>query len=459
MIFALLAPMLILAAGGAVDVTTASMRQAALQQAVDAATVAAVARTSPGYEAANLLTNGGAVPDLLTSTSFAGVLNANWTQSGDTSPPSYVGTSCGGSTIVCRQGTNVYASATAKAVYTPQFLGMAVLSPGLQGLKSIQLAAVSQSTASTPTYINYYIMVDTSQSMGIASTAADMTNLYNRVVSNNNGADNEVGCVFGCHVPESDAYSATTHSFVQNSVQTYSNEDLAHNISKNFGPPITLRIDSAVAAIQSIITQAQQAAGNFANIKIGLYEISHDPNTGAYYRVVSTPSSDYATLSTLAGTIDLGGNNKNGYGDTDFDDELSSMQSLVPANGTGSTASNPQNYVFIVTDGLSDNSGGSVNNHPTAAFNPADCSGLKANATVGVIYTTYIPIYNQNNPSAGLEGNYASLAAPYVNTIPTNLTACTSGSQYYLEASDGPAIIAKMQQLFAATQKVAHVSH
>ena len=187
--------------------------------------------------------------------------------------------------------------------------------------------------------------------------------------------------------------------------------------------------------------------------------MNHAPNTLTYYTKVSDPSSNYTSLSTLAGSIDLGNNNQYGYGDTDFDDEITSFQSVVPPNGTGLTPLSPQNYVFIVTDGLSDNSGSSVNNHPTAAFNQANCTTLQKNATVGVIYTTYTPIYNNNNASNGFEGNYAGLVAPYTSAIPTNLQACTSNpSLYYFEASDGPVLISAMQKLFAQTQKTARLS-
>ena len=468
MIFALLTPLLVLVAGGAIDITDASLRRAQLQQAADAAATAAVARYSPGYEAANLLTAGGSVPDASTYANTLGVFNANWPAPKDVSMPAMAGVACDGSTIVCRRGTNVYASVIVKATFMPYFLGIASLVPGFQGIKTIPLTVNAQAVASTPTYINYYIIVDASQTMGIASTPADMTALYNRVVSTRNGTGGEVGCVFGCHVPANNAYSFLTNSFSPTNVQLVSNEALAHN--PLFGPYITLRIDSAKAAIQSIIPIAQRQSGGYNNIKIGLYTISHDPNTGAYYNVISPPSTDYSALTNMASGIDLGGNNQYGYGDTDFNDELPDMYNLVlagsgiptnaPANGDGATPQAPQNFVFIITDGLSDSSGASINNHPTAAFDPSLCTSLKKVATVGVIYTTYNTIYNQNNSSAGFEGNYSALVAPYVNQIPSNLMSCTSDpSQYYFQATDGPDIVSRMQQLFAATQKVAHLAH
>ena len=298
--------------------------------------------------------------------------------------------------------------------------------------------------------------------MGIAATDSDMATLYARVGQYGMQTGGEGGCVFGCHVP---AYvnccSGPTQAIGGSPV---SNETLAH--SSTYGKPITLRIDSAVTAIQNTITQAQNLAGGYANIRIGLYEINHGPGSSSYITTVSGPSSNYSDLATKAATIDLGNNNAGGYGDTDFDDEIAAFAATLPPNGTGATALTPENYVFIITDGLSDNSGASSNNHPTTAFNSADCTPIKTKATVGVIYTTYNKIYYNNdatktNPVTGndLETNFNNLVYPYLNAITTNLQACTSDKkQYYFEASDGPALIAKLQQLFAATQKVDHVS-
>ncbi len=440
MIFALLTPVLVLLGGGAVDVTNASMRQAKLQQAADAAAVSAVSQTSPGYQYALNNSGNGAVPDTITATNAKAVFNANWQASSDTAAPVISGNACSAGTYVCKQGQVVKSYVQATSVFTPSFLG-------LIGRRSIALSAVSQGTASTPTYINYYILVDISQSMGIASTPTDMANLYNRVYAARSGSDGEMGCVFGCHVP---APNTTTGG-----AQVITNEQLAH-----LSPKITLRIDSAVTAIQNIIAQAQTSAGSLKNIKIGLYTMSQDPTTGVLVNTVAAPSSDYASLNTLAGTIDLGGNNIYGFGDSDFSDQLTTFNNLVPSNGTGVSGS-PLNYVFIVTDGLADTC---QNNHCDSAFNASLCTPLQGKSTVGVIYTTYVPITNQNNAATynasvtAPEGNYSRLVAPYLSQIPTNLQTCASSPGLYFEASQGSDIISAMAKLFAATQKTARIA-
>jgi Flp pilus assembly protein TadG len=327
--------------------------------------------------------------------------------------------------------------ATASYTYSvPTFLSSIV------GISTIPISGHASATATPLTYINYYFLVDISQSMGIGATPADMQTLYNRVVSYSNGSGNEAGCVFGCHVPE------TANG---GGAQKYTNEYLAHSVS----PAITLRIDSAVAAIQNVISLAKINAGNNYNIKIGLYTMSQDPVSGKLLNTVAAPSTNYASLTTAAGTIDLGNNTINGLGDSDFTDQLASFSSnVLPANGSGASAVSPRNYVFIITDGLYDSCG---NTHCTATLNPANCNALKANATVGVIYTTFNPIYANNVQADGFEYNYQTYAAPYVGQIPAALQSCVSSLDFYYEADDGPAISSGMQQLFASSLKASRL--
>jgi hypothetical protein len=412
----LCAPVLIAAAGFGMDFGYASYVNQRMSRAAEAAVIAAVSQSAAtavgGYSQYAALANYG-----------KGVWSADISQlpTANTTPTL---------TVVSNGKGGVVASISYSASI-PTFFS------GIININAMPVGGSAQATANPVTYINYYILVDISQSMGIAATATDMTNLYNRVVTYNNGSGGETGCVFGCHVKAAG--------------QAYTNEYLAHNIS----PAITLRVDSAVSAIQNIITSAQQAAGINNNIKIGLYTMSKDPVSGTLLNTVSAPSTNFTSLATLAATIDLGNNVSGGDGDTDFVDQIANFNAILPLNGSGASAASPINYVFIITDGLADTPGACTSGHCTAAFSPSYCAGLKANATVGVIYTTYQTIYNQNNSANGYETNYSALVLPYVNQIQPNLQSCATSSNYFFVASDGPAISTAMQALFAQSQQAA----
>ncbi len=432
LIVALLAPVLISAAGFAVDYAYASYIDQGLQSAADAAVLAATSQSAAtaagGYADTSFLSNYG-----------ANVFQGNIAKL----PVSNVTPSFS----VVPNGTGGVIATASYSYPVPTFIS------GIIGISTITVTGSAKATVNPLTYINYYILVDVSQSMGIAATQSDMNTLYNRVVQYKNGSDSEIGCAFACHVQSANGYYGTT--------QPYTNEYLAHNIS----PKVTLRIDSAVSAIQSIISSAATIAGTNQNIKIGLYTMNLDPTNGSMVRIVSSPSYNYTNLATLAAAIDLGNNTSGGVGDSDLPDQISTFTSNMPANGSGASAASPQNYVFIITDGLTDITGsGCPNGHCTGTLTNSSCTALKAKATVGVIYTTFNPIYNYVQsgstyvPGATYESNYATLAAPYVGSIPSALQSCATSTSYYYSASDGPAITSGIQTLFAASMQTAHLT-
>jgi hypothetical protein len=308
---------------------------------------------------------------------------------------------------------------------------------GIFGLSAIPVSGQASATANPLTYVNYYFIVDASQSMGIGATQSDEDMLYQRVAKYSNGSGGEAGCVFGCHV------KVLNNSAV---LQTYTNEDLAHS----FSPAVTLRIDSAVTAIKNAISLAS-ANGQGGNIKIGLYTMSEDPVSGTLVNEISPPSLVWKDLTKAAGKIDLGNNVLQGYGDSDFTDQLAKFkaQYLPATNGSGASAVSPQNYVFIITDGLDDECQSS---HCMGTLGAASCAVLKASATVGVIYTIYNPIYANDVITNPYESNYQTFAANYVPQIPAALQSCTSDpTKYYFPAKDGPEINTALQALMTST--------
>jgi len=341
---------------------------------------------------------------------------------------------------------------------------------GILGMSSIPISGHAQATTTPLVYIRYYILLDISQSMGIGATAADMQNLYTRIANNGQGTGGETGCVFGCHVKES--------------TQANSNEDYAHNNvsysttgswtkatgQTDSGGYISLRIDSANAAVQSVIQAAIEDENSTSpNISIGLYTMSAYPSatiTPIFPTNQPTPTQDnqgtwQATTDLTpwrSVSVDLGPDTSAGLGDSDLIDQLASFAAYLPAQGTGASASSPLNYVFLVTDGLVDTDCTTgLYDHCTQALPSSACSALQAKATVGVIYTTYLPVMANTSDSSyqtrcgAYECTYYDFALPYVNSIPTNLQACASSASYYFQASYGPDIEAAMQSLFTST--------
>ena len=218
----------------------------------------------------------------------------------------------------------------------------------------------------------------------------------------------------------------------------------------------------AKAAIQSVITQATGAA-NPGNIQIGLYTMQSyskgglaHPKIGPYINTVSNPTSNFSALGNLLGTIDLASPDPDyGWGNSALTNWLDYFNNNIlndAALGNGFTANTPLNYVFIITDGVQDVYGATCFwEHCTQALNPSLCDQFKTVATVGVIYTTYLPFYQNNNSADGYDTLYAGIVQPISSQIAPNLQSCATSSQYYYEATDGPALTAAMAALFAST--------
>ena len=299
-------------------------------------------------------------------------------------------------------------------------------------VNSYTVNGTSASSLTLPKYLNISVVTDISQSMGLAATSSGQSQL----------ASLTGGCEFGCHVYQSG----------QTGTQPYEVQAHAANIQ--------LRIDVIRQATQNMIQTAKQLATSTPYISFGLYTLQGGNNTTDKYGLkadgqplstLASPSTNYTSLYAAAGNLDLGDNNSNGIGDTDYNNAMTSLTSIVPTSGAG-TSSSPQQFVFLLTDGVEDVWASSVSNcpsgtvgwngsHCTFAFNPSTCASLKTKGvTIGVIYTTYLPIPG--------ESSYETLVAPFINQLAPNLQSCASPGYFY-QASDANDIQVAINALFA----------
>jgi Flp pilus assembly protein TadG len=428
LIMALVFTAVLIIMGGVIDVTLAEMRKEHLQAVADAAALstttpaAMLNSTSTAQAAATTLWN-------FETASIGGVSSLTMTVTVTDSQPTSGGTT---------RNTTVSFSGQSQT-----FFG------ALVGYNTIKIASTASATQSTQPYVNIYVLVDNSQSMGIGSTQSDMITLYNLSQSKNND-----GCVFGCHVALSGEH--------------YADEALAH--SNN----VTLRIDSAKSAITTMINQANANAMS-TYVKFALYTMGGgDSSSSTLLNQVAALSNNYTSLISSTANIDLETKSAQGViGDTDLEDALSGLVSQLPAtNGNGSSATTPMNFIFIVTDGLDDfdtynSSLPCLNNAPSPGgyrcsqpIPQTPCTNAKKSVNIGVIYTPYLPLYtNPNYPSQGYYSSYTTLVQPYASTIASNLTSCATNSGFFFSASDGPSIVTAMTELFNKASSYARLTN
>lgn len=284
---------------------------------------------------------------------------------------------------------------------------------GLIGLTELQYKGKSQAQAAkgNQAYMDIYMMLDISSSMGIGATDADTAAMVKLI-----------GCAFGCHVS---SYKSTYY-----------------DLPRSKG--IKMRIDVLRDASQKLVDTAVTTDAGNGRIRIGAYQFNDKVTT------LQSITSSLTNVKTKLGTVDLPT-----YEDgTDTAKAVGVMNTTIMASGDGSTSAKAKSFLFLITDGVEDTIyvGGQRPKAPapygawgsTSAIDPALCNTLKSRGvTVAVLYTKYIKF-------SGWQ--YDSLIKPFDSYIPNNLKSCAT-SGFYFEASSATEINNAMLAMFQSAVK------
>jgi Flp pilus assembly protein TadG len=180
-IFAIASIPVVSAAGCAVDYSMATRMRAKLQSAADAASVAAVSQKSPGYNQAAAMTGNGTVS--------AGVTDAYNVFDGNMS--SITGYSnLSRTSLVTKTGVQLTSTVQFSAQVPVTF--MKVL-----GYQNLSVSGTSSASASLPPYLDFYLALDVSGSMGLPSTPGEAGRL--QALNPDNFVQYPSGCTLACH--------------------------------------------------------------------------------------------------------------------------------------------------------------------------------------------------------------------------------------------------------------------
>ena len=466
LIFALVAPLLLVAAGGGLDLTDAYMRQAALQQAADAAAVGAVARASAGYQAAVKMTSDGPVPDTVTASSTQAIFDADWRNPSDTVVTALVGNACGDGTLVCRStktsgttvSTTVNSMVTVSGTFTPTLLAVF-------GQKSIKLSATSTASDNIPSFIDFYMLLDNSPSMGLGAETADINTLVHTITVNK-GSDSN--CAFACH-------SDSSNDDFYDLVVAYNLNATQQNLTKGTNIPlVNLRINEVASATASLMNTASTTETlngqppppsncgttcTASQFRVALYDFGPkayltSPTPLPYQ--VSPLTYDLNGLSAQAAlqvqlqTVPAQNYAYDGYND-DTDTNLDTMMTnlgaiMLPGGGTagnGLTSATPQKILFMVTDGMTDKNAG---NRQMGPLSQTTCTALKNQGIkIAILYTTYVP--SSISSDGWSVANVLPIISP-TDKVGAALQSCASPGLYQPVSPDGAGIQAAMTALF-----------
>ena len=192
-IFAIACIPVISAIGCGVDYSEASRMRAKLQSAADAAAVASISKNSQGWLAASQMTGNGAVTTAQTDAMniFLGNIN-NVYNPGNPSPSANLFTLNTPPTaaVVTKTGVNLTSTVTFNATVPTMFMNVV-------GFRSLTVSGSSSASSSLPMYLDFYVMLDVSGSMGLPSTNAEQTRLA--AVNPDDYTVYPNGCTFACH--------------------------------------------------------------------------------------------------------------------------------------------------------------------------------------------------------------------------------------------------------------------
>jgi hypothetical protein len=289
---------------------------------------------------------------------------------------------------------------------------------GLMNVKRIKLAGNSYAASAKPTYIDFYLLLDNTPSMGVGATTADI----NTMVANTSDQ-----CAFACHdLSDSNNY---------------------YKLAKKLG--VQMRIDVVRTATQKLMDTATATQIVSSQFRAAIYTFG-TTCTSLGLSTVATLTSSLSSAKAQASSIDLMTIPYQGYNNdqcTNSDSALSALNSVITTPGDGSTSAQPQKLLFFVTDGVADASNAGACSKPltggTRCQEPMDvsfCTTLKNRGVkIAVLYTTYLPL-----PTNAW---YNTWIAPFQGQLGNNMQSCASPGLYF-EVSPTQGISEAMTALF-----------
>jgi hypothetical protein len=304
----------------------------------------------------------------------------------------------------------------------------------LVGQKTVTVNGTSTSTANMPQYVDFYLLLDNSPSMGVGATPADVATMVK------NTSDQ---CAFACH--------------------DLNNPNNYYDLAKSL--KVTTRIDVLRTATQQLMDTAAATAAYSNQFRMAIYDFGGSANSQAL-RALYLLSSDLTSARSAAGNIDLmtvNGQGDNNDQDTGFTTLLPAVNNLISDPGAG-TISSPQKVLFFVSDGVADeyNTGclkPTTGGRCQSPIDPALCTNIKKRGIrIAVLYTTYLALPTNAWYNSWIAPFNTGPYGPSPNSqIALNMANCASPGLYF-EVSPTQGIADAMSNLFKKSLADARIS-
>lgn len=393
-IFALALVPLLALMGGLIDYTMAQSAKVRFDAAADAAALAAVSQNAMVKTVAEAQRDAEIFFDENISQSHAHIAERTVT--------------------VRNTGLSRSATVTYTAASPASFMG-------LFGIETVQIGGQARASGVRAPYIDFYLLLDNSPSMGLAATRDEIIRMENATRSIR-------ACAFACH--------------------NLSDSNNFYKKAKEIG--VQLRIDMVREASQKLMDQASITQTLQNQYRMAAYTFGKSCD-GKRLTEIQALTANLSAAKTAAGAIDLMTIPRDQFDNdrcTDFDTTLTSLERLIPTPGDGMSAAAPQKVVFFVSDGVGDFDKSGKCSEPEVpgkqrCQEPIDtkyCNTIKDRGIkIAVLYTTYEPV-----PS---DSWYKDWIRPFASKIPTRMESCASPGLYF-EVNPSQGIAEAMLALF-----------
>ncbi|NLH81988.1 MAG: hypothetical protein GX458_14220 [Phyllobacteriaceae bacterium] len=409
LLFALAAAVSAAAVGVTLNFTHTVQSRKAIQDAADAAALAAV-HTAQNH----LATNGWSAANAEIART-AGDAAAMKTFAANTATLQFVSTPTEHSTTTIVDALNISSHFDVTA-------DLATIFAQLLGIGSVKIAATSEATLAMPLkYYQFVFLVDVSGSMAVGATSSDITKLtatYDAAFTDNpwcvQAPSSYTSCAFACHDP-SNAYPCTQ----------YPDKKTRRTKAASLG--IKLKIDYAKSAVATFLGGVQSAIGT-GNAVASIYTYATDNYTIDQNVSLSQAQIDAESIEIEPIIPSLN------WGYTNTTTALNTLATTLKNVGDGSSATSRKTFVVFITDGIEDNLGFTCyNGRCTGVSYGTGCTKVKnTGATLVSIEATY--------PVIPGDAQYQTLVAPYATSLQATMKSCATSANWYFSANDGPAI-------------------
>ncbi len=311
------------------------------------------------------------------------------------------------------------------------------------GKTDITVSNVATATYQTPSFMDFYMLLDNTPSMGVAATTDAISKMKIATWYGYSGPGSNKGkdpnCAFACHIV-SESGIDDPYSF--------------YNVAK--ANKIPIRIDVVAEAVKALMATAKTTQTVSGQFRMAAYTFGEKAQNLKLFKAAEL-NENFSTVGEATDKIKLMSipyQNYDSDQQTSFDKALSGIKDEILGKsadyglpGYGTSRADRQKIVFMVADGVGDSykpkNCTKKANGSGRCIEPIDirsCQALKdANIRVAVLYTTYLPLKDNDF--------WKEWVKPFDSSISTKMQECASPG-YFFEVTLEQGIENAMKTLF-----------